>query len=89
MFFFAADSISFNCIYISIFQGDSDKSSASGECGYKKCAFCSQVLGAKDVPKLLECLHVTCNACITTKFNEIDRNQPAVVLCPVSLIASD
>lgn len=65
-------------------QADGDKLSADEQNKYNKCVFCDQTLTAKDAPKLLECLHVTCNACITTKFSEIDRAQPILVHCQVS-----
>lgn len=36
-----------------------------------------------DYPKLLECLHVACGSCVTTKFAELDRNlQTQFILCP-------
>lgn len=42
----------------------------------------------KDEPKLLECLHVSCSNCITSKFNEIDRSQPALIHCSICNMAS-
>lgn len=50
--------------------------------------WCDQSLTAKDIPKLLECLHVACGSCITAKFSEIDRSQPALIHCPVCNMAS-
>lgn len=36
----------------------------------------------------MECLHGSCNSCITAKFNEIDSSQPAIVHCPECNMAS-
>lgn len=33
-----------------------------------KCVWCSQTLALSDSPKLLECLHVSCDTCLKTKF---------------------
>lgn len=68
-------------------QGDSEQV-AGNESKHNKCVFCKQTLEAKDIPKLLECLHVCCNICITAKFDEIDRSQPAMVHCPDCNMAS-
>lgn len=73
-------------VSLHILQGDGDKTGTNDEDRYKICVFCGQMLGAKDVPKLLECLHVTCNACIATKFSEIDRNSSPIVHCTVSFV---
>lgn len=35
-----------------------------------KCVYCNQMLTATDEPKLLECLHSACGACIKSKINE-------------------
>lgn len=35
-----------------------------------KCVYCNQILTATDEPKLLECLHSACGACIKSKINE-------------------
>lgn len=47
-----------------------------------------QVLTANDRPKLLECLHVACSQCVTTKFSELDRTMPPLIHCPVCNMAS-
>lgn len=36
-----------------------------------KCVYCKQVLTGNDEPKLLECLHSACGACVKSKMNEI------------------
>lgn len=41
-----------------------------------KCVFCNQVLNAGDVPKLLECLHSACGACVKSKI--VEHNQTDV-----------
>jgi tripartite motif-containing protein 33 len=49
-----------------------------------KCVWCSQHLTLADAPKLLECLHVTCGACIKQKVSE--SVHPAglnIVQCPI------
>lgn len=43
---------------------------------------------SNDRPKLLECLHVACTQCITTKFTELDRTMPPLIHCPVCNMAS-
>ncbi|XP_058974109.1 E3 ubiquitin-protein ligase TRIM33 isoform X1 [Musca domestica] len=53
-----------------------------------KCVFCSQTLGINDRPKLLECLHVTCAQCMSTKFSELDRTMPPLIHCPMCNMAS-
>ncbi|XP_059612511.1 E3 ubiquitin-protein ligase TRIM33 isoform X2 [Phlebotomus argentipes] len=53
-----------------------------------KCVWCSQSLSGADNPKLLECLHVACSACVTTKFSELDRALPPLVHCPECNMAS-
>lgn len=45
-----------------------------------KCVWCSQLLSNNDYPKLLECLHVACDACIKSKYEERQSN---VIICPV------
>lgn len=75
------------CVTFYSFQGDSEQA-AGNESKHNKCVFCKQTLEAKDIPKLLECLHVCCNSCITAKFDEIDRSQPAMVHCPDCNMAS-
>lgn len=69
-------------------QGDNEKLDAGTESKHNRCVFCLQTLVAKDVPKLMECLHVVCNSCITNKVNEIDPGQPALVQCPECDMAS-
>ncbi|KNC27055.1 hypothetical protein FF38_10786 [Lucilia cuprina] len=53
-----------------------------------KCVFCAQTLGINDRPKLLECLHVTCSQCMSTKFAELDRTMPPLIHCPICNMAS-
>lgn len=53
-----------------------------------KCVFCSQVLTANDCPKLLECLHIACGQCVTTKFADVDRTMPPLIHCPICNMAS-
>ncbi|XP_004535649.1 E3 ubiquitin-protein ligase TRIM33 isoform X4 [Ceratitis capitata] len=63
-------------------------SSASTKFALLKCVWCNQLLGINDRPKLLECLHVSCSQCISTKFSEVDRTMPPLIHCPVCNMAS-
>lgn len=65
-----------------------DETAAAGETISTKCVWCSQVLTSNDRPKLLECLHVACAQCVTTKFSELDRTMPPLIHCPVCNMAS-
>eukprot|EP00099_Drosophila_melanogaster_P003761 NP_001163665.1 bonus, isoform B [Drosophila melanogaster] len=58
-------------------------SSASAKFTLFKCVYCAQLLGSNDRPKLLECLHVACAQCVSTKFSELDRSLPPLIHCPV------
>ncbi|XP_068155302.1 E3 ubiquitin-protein ligase TRIM33 isoform X1 [Drosophila tropicalis] len=58
-------------------------SSASAKFTLFKCVYCAQLLGSNDRPKLLECLHVACSQCVSTKFSELDRSLPPLIHCPV------
>ncbi|XP_017048789.1 transcription intermediary factor 1-alpha isoform X4 [Drosophila ficusphila] len=58
-------------------------SSASAKFTMFKCVYCAQLLGSNDRPKLLECLHVACAQCVSTKFSELDRSLPPLIHCPV------
>lgn len=69
-------------------QSDEETANTGGEPTPTKCVWCDQSLTAKDIPKLLECLHVACGSCVTAKFSEIDRTQPALIHCPVCNMAS-
>ncbi|XP_037945595.1 E3 ubiquitin-protein ligase TRIM33 isoform X2 [Teleopsis dalmanni] len=53
-----------------------------------KCVWCSQTLNINDRPKLLECLHVACSQCVSTKFSELDRTLPPLIHCPMCNMAS-
>ena len=46
-----------------------------------KCVWCSQILTATDKPKLLECLHVACDACLKQKFSDCQQN--SFIICPI------
>uniref|UniRef100_A0A336LHI4 CSON013686 protein n=1 Tax=Culicoides sonorensis TaxID=179676 RepID=A0A336LHI4_CULSO len=46
-----------------------------------KCVWCSQTLSGSDKPKLLECLHVACDACLKQKFSDCQQN--SFIICPV------
>lgn len=65
-----------------------ENTSTVGESTSTKCVWCSQFLVATDRPKLLECLHVACCQCVTTKFSELDRTMPPLIHCPVCNMAS-
>ncbi|CAD7092367.1 unnamed protein product [Hermetia illucens] len=65
-----------------------DETTTPGEPISTKCVWCMQVLTANDRPKLLECLHVACSQCVTTKFSELDRTMPPLIHCPVCNMAS-
>lgn len=65
-----------------------DETATDGEQVPTKCIWCDEVLTASDSPKLLECLHVACGSCVTTKFSEIDRTLPPLVHCPLCNMAS-
>lgn len=71
-----------------ILQGDDETANTGGEPTPTKCVWCEENLTGSDSPKLLECLHVSCNRCLTTKFNEIDRALPRLLHCPVCNMAS-
>lgn len=65
-----------------------DEHTRAGEPTPSKCVWCSQLLTATDLPRLLECLHVCCTSCVTNKFSEIDRSMPPLIHCPVCNMAS-
>lgn len=46
-----------------------------------KCVFCSKVFVLGDDPKLLECLHAACAACVTNKLSEHNTSVDVDVLC--------
>lgn len=69
-------------------QGDEETANTGGEPTPTKCVWCSENLTGNDLPKLLECLHVSCGSCIAQKFNEIDRALPRLLHCPVCNMAS-
>lgn len=69
------------CIFLPT-QSESN-SSASAKFTLFKCVYCAQLLGSNDRPKLLECLHVACAQCVSTKFSELDRSMPPLIHCPV------
>lgn len=58
-----------------------------------KCAYCNQVLTSTDEPKLLECLHSACGACVKSKINEQSQsdleniNNPKNVTAPLKGMA--
>ena len=54
----------------------------------KKCIWCSQVLCHNDLPKLLECLHVACQSCITNKLSENENRSPHLINCPICNMVS-
>lgn len=74
--------------YFSFSLQSESTSSASTKLALLKCVWCSQLLGINDRPKLLECLHVACSQCVTTKFSELDRTMPPLIHCPVCNMAS-
>lgn len=39
------------------------------------------MLAATDKPKLLECLHVSCDACLKQKFSDCQQN--SFIICPI------
>lgn len=43
-------------------------------------------MSTKENPKLLECLHGACNACIVAKFEEVQSGRPVEVQCPVRVL---
>lgn len=65
-----------------------DENASTGEPSPNKCVWCSQLLTAADLPRLLECLHVACTSCVTNKFSEIDRTMPPLIHCPICNMAS-
>lgn len=71
-----------NAFYLFLLQSESN-SSASAKFTLFKCVYCAQLLGSNDRPKLLECLHVACAQCVSTKFSELDRSLPPLIHCPV------
>jgi len=46
-----------------------------------KCVFCSKVFVLGDDPKLLECLHAACTACVTNKLSDHNTSVDVDVLC--------
>lgn len=69
-------------------QGDDETANTGGDPTPTKCVWCEENLTGNDAPKLLECLHVSCNRCLTTKLSEIDRTLPRLLHCPVCNMAS-
>ncbi|KAG8222694.1 hypothetical protein J437_LFUL002751, partial [Ladona fulva] len=52
-----------------------------------KCVFCEKLLSCSDSPKLLDCLHSSCNSCIVTKQKLQEEAHDEIVVksldCPV------
>ncbi|KAL0273288.1 UNVERIFIED_CONTAM: hypothetical protein PYX00_005994 [Menopon gallinae] len=52
-----------------------------------KCVFCSQTLVPSYEPKLLECLHAACSACINTKLHDQEQAEADIIEssieCPI------
>lgn len=69
-------------------QDDDETANTGSVTTPTKCVWCSESLTGQDSPKLLECLHVSCGRCLTTKFDQIDRTQPRLLHCPVCNMAS-
>lgn len=46
-----------------------------------KCVFCNKVFVLGDDPKLLECLHAACTACVTNKLSDHNTSVDVDVLC--------
>lgn len=44
-----------------------------------KCVFCSQTLVPSYEPKLLECLHAACSACINTKLQDQEQTEADII----------
>lgn len=44
-----------------------------------KCVFCDTLLATNDQPRLLECLHTCCSACVSSKLNEPNHDTGDVV----------
>lgn len=65
-----------------------DENASTGEPTPSKCVWCSQLLTAADLPRLLECLHVACSSCVTNKFSEIDRTISHLINCPICNMGS-
>ncbi|KFB40828.1 AGAP001328-PA-like protein [Anopheles sinensis] len=51
-----------------------------------KCVWCQQTLTPNDHPKLLECLHIACHACIKQKLSDLSHN--SALVCPVCKMES-
>lgn len=51
-----------------------------------KCVWCQQTLTPNDHPKLLECLHIACHACVKQKFQ--DQAHGTAFFCPICKMES-
>lgn len=50
-----------------------------------KCVFCGKTFTCGDDPKLLECLHAACSACVNTKLTDPNTSVDVDVLCKATL----
>lgn len=50
-----------------------------------KCVFCSKVFVLDDAPKLLECLHAACAACVSNKLGDHNTSVDVDVLCTCNM----
>ncbi len=65
-----------------------DENTNTGEPIPHKCVWCSETLTSADAPKILECLHVACGRCVSSKFSELDRTVTPLLHCPTCSMAS-
>lgn len=50
-----------------------------------KCVFCGKTFVSGDDPKLLECLHAACTACVNSKLSDHNTSVDVDVLCKITL----
>ncbi|XP_058823691.1 transcription intermediary factor 1-alpha isoform X2 [Topomyia yanbarensis] len=68
-------------------KGDAPETASNDTPVPTKCVWCQQMLATADHPKLLECLHVSCDPCLKQKFSDLPHNAP-VLFCPVCKMES-